>query len=841
MALVAWYPLNGDLESKGTFGDRLSNKGAIVNDFGKIGKCYDTTDNCLYTYNFPIMSGDSSYSIWAKSTKENKMLSGMPYTIGMTNNKYVDFAFLNDRKVAWNIGDGGSNTFNTVYGNALTSYETPIDGNWHHYVVTNNKSSGKATLFVDGNEVGYAYYREPTSTGLVIGEYLNASTMYLFKGLLNDFRAYDHILSKAEIKEIYKTPILKYSFDYPVIDPNISTQTNTDFNSILTGGENKSKKIGIIKYDNTYIVDNNYFTISYDVTIQDLTFEEGNTGLFRVMSYNILADGTVSYSNFISSSDKNGKGFLIGASDGSGEINLTQNGTYHIVRCYQLTNTASMINDWDINVRVDYITGGTLKIENLRVVLGTKEILYDGTNNVFYDETGLGNDGVLIGQDTFLPTSYSTESKIGEGCYVSKTKTDLGESTYGIIKCDNFTEVPEISVCFWAYVPETDKNTAENVFLGYSLDSSKYDLYIYRYQERMGAVMYGVSITTNSCLLRGQWNYIAITAQKVGNIKIYVNGKLERSGLIPSGVNWTKTSLIIGDVRQDRKLGFDGKIDDLIIYATALSENDIKKQYRDVAKIDSDGNLYCKKIDENIRKVEYLESSGSQWIDTGIKPNNTTEFEIVTETLKTGSKWDGCLLGSRSSTGANDSYVSWFNHYHLAELPSNSFIFGGKTYGLYQNGVPEDTSTKHIIKLRNKIFYIDDLIKESITNTQPNSDLPLYLFGLNQGGQVEPRRYMGKLYYCKIWKDGKLVRDFIPIISTEKGHIGEACLFDTVTNTYFYNQGTGKFTTNLDENTIDTNFTGKGIVNTNYFIEGKDIVKVINNENIIETNKIYEN
>lgn len=597
MALVAWYPLNGNLENKGAFGDMLSNKGAIVNDFGKIGKCYDTTNNCLYTYNFPIMSGDSSYSIWAKSTKENKMLSGMPYTIGMTNNKYVDFAFLNDRKVAWNIGDGGSNTFNTVYGNALTFYETPIDGNWHHYVVTNNKSSGKATLFVDGNKVGYAYYREPTSTGLVIGEYLNASTAYLFKGLLNDFRAYDHILSKAEIKEIYKTPILKYSFDYPVIDPNISIQTNTDFSSILTGGENKAKKIGIIKYDNTYIVDNNYFTISYDMTIQDLTFEDGNIGLLKVLSYNRLADGTVSYSNFISSSDKNGKGFLIGASDGSGEINLTQNGTYHIVRCYQLTNTASMINDWDINARVDYITGGTLKIENLRVVLGTKEILYDGTSNIFYDETGLGNNGILVGADTFLPTSYSTESKYGEGCYVSKTKTDLAENTYGIIKIPNFYEVPELSICFWVYVPLTDNNTDSNTFIGCSTSASNYGLWIRRVSTRLTATVYGKELTTSG-IQRAQWNYIVVTAQKTGNIKLYINGEMKTSGTIESGIDWADATLTIGDLRENRGLGFDGKLDDLIIYSTIISDDEIKKQYLNSTKIDNNGNLYCKEIIE---------------------------------------------------------------------------------------------------------------------------------------------------------------------------------------------------------------------------------------------------
>ena len=79
------------------------------------------------------------------------------------------------------------------------------------------------------------------------------------------------------------------------------------------------------------------------------------------------------------------------------------------------------------------------------------------------------------------------------------------------------------------------------------------------------------------------------------------------------------------------------------------------------------------------------------------------------------------------------------------------------------------------------------------------------------------------------------------MISTEEGHIGEACLFDTVENKYYYNQGTGKFITNLDESITNIDFTSKGIVNTDYIIEGKDKTKILNDGNIIEVNNLYEN
>ena len=46
-----------------------------------------------------------------------------------------------------------------------------------------------------------------------------------------------------------------------------------------------------------------------------------------------------------------------------------------------------------------------------------------------------------------------------------------------------------------------------------------------------------------------------------------------------------------------------------------------------------------------------------------------------------------------------------------------------------------------------------------------------------------------RLYYCKIWQNGELVRDFVPIWSAENG-VG---LLDLVENKIYTSQGTGAF------------------------------------------------
>ena len=45
------------------------------------------------------------------------------------------------------------------------------------------------------------------------------------------------------------------------------------------------------------------------------------------------------------------------------------------------------------------------------------------------------------------------------------------------------------------------------------------------------------------------------------------------------------------------------------------------------------------------------------------------------------------------------------------------------------------------------------------------------------------------IYSAKIYDNGALVRDFIPAL--DGGNI--PCMYDRITNQYFYNQGTGDF------------------------------------------------
>lgn len=50
-----------------------------------------------------------------------------------------------------------------------------------------------------------------------------------------------------------------------------------------------------------------------------------------------------------------------------------------------------------------------------------------------------------------------------------------------------------------------------------------------------------------------------------------------------------------------------------------------------------------------------------------------------------------------------------------------------------------------------------------------------------------------RIYSFKIYQSNTLIRNFVPAISYQQGHFGEACLYDTVNNVFYYSASIGSF------------------------------------------------
>jgi hypothetical protein len=64
MSLQVWLPLNGDLHNQGLSNITITNNGAIVDNNGKIGKCYSFDGTNDYIYGTYKITSNISFCCW---------------------------------------------------------------------------------------------------------------------------------------------------------------------------------------------------------------------------------------------------------------------------------------------------------------------------------------------------------------------------------------------------------------------------------------------------------------------------------------------------------------------------------------------------------------------------------------------------------------------------------------------------------------------------------------------------------------------------------------------------------------------------------------------------------
>ena len=186
-------------------------------------------------------------------------------------------------------------------------------------------------------------------------------------------------------------------------------------------------------------------------------------------------------------------------------------------------------------------------------------------------------------------------------------------------------------------------------------------------------------------------------------------------------------------------------------------------------------------------KLAYIQSSGTQYINTNLSMASGFRAEIYIEFTSLASSKLSCIIGAH-----NDS--SPYGRNFLAAQTSLFQI--GMGDGYYNFGSPT-TGEKYHIDISNKygnayckINGIGQPRSEAVTRTNSYSVNTLYLLAVH-GGESWFQKVSGNTYHCKIYStEGTLVRDYVPCIN-ESGEVG---LYDLVTQAFFGNSGTGVFT-----------------------------------------------
>ena len=187
----------------------------------------------------------------------------------------------------------------------------------------------------------------------------------------------------------------------------------------------------------------------------------------------------------------------------------------------------------------------------------------------------------------------------------------------------------------------------------------------------------------------------------------------------------------------------------------------------------------AKGLPSGYTKLEYIQSSGTQYIDTGVVANGNTGFTVdFSTTSAVSTSGYGSILGCLNSSSSR---------YEIGTYPDKS---GGKL--CYGSAIYNPYIT---VGNRLQISLLNGSIKtpngtETVGAQTFNVGVTITVFGRKRTDGSVDEFSKTKIYALTIYDNGNLVRDFIPCINAS----GEVGLYDLVEKQFYGNAGTGVFT-----------------------------------------------
>lgn len=264
----------------------------------------------------------------------------------------------------------------------------------------------------------------------------------------------------------------------------------------------------------------------------------------------------------------------------------------------------------------------------------------------------------------------------------------------------------------------------------------------------------------------------------------YITATYEGSG---SG-----SASISSDVNEgiDREQSIKVETTDKSVSATlVVSQEGLREKFipYDGDFILADGGTFNVLKDVNpYTEIEYIETTGTQYIDTGMIGDLDTSYEIE---ASTSSTTDGFMVLFGSRLSASSRVISTLVN------PKTNIVNDFGDYTSTRQSYPMTSNVRYRMfnsKSERSVYdYESGNIDTVTTKYTSNFETPTNLYiGYKSSVFTESMiNFQGRIYSCKIWQNDILVRDFIPVLDNE----GVACLYEKVSGEFYYNQGTGDF------------------------------------------------
>lgn len=180
-------------------------------------------------------------------------------------------------------------------------------------------------------------------------------------------------------------------------------------------------------------------------------------------------------------------------------------------------------------------------------------------------------------------------------------------------------------------------------------------------------------------------------------------------------------------------------------------------------------------FEKNYTAVSYIESSGTQYIDTGVYVTQDYRVECDVE-----------LTATVSTATVFGHYISTSDRFAVHAV-SSATKWRAWASGIQQD-LTESCAGRHIIKLDSSSL-TTSTGSLTFSGAAFTATIPMYIFALNHTGAVKYPTSM-RLYSFKVYNGDQLVRDYVPCYKNSTGVVG---LYDMANKKFYANAGTGSF------------------------------------------------
>ena len=184
-------------------------------------------------------------------------------------------------------------------------------------------------------------------------------------------------------------------------------------------------------------------------------------------------------------------------------------------------------------------------------------------------------------------------------------------------------------------------------------------------------------------------------------------------------------------------------------------------------------------LPDGYTRCEYLEDTGTQWINTNYIPISSTGLYIIAKNITKGDHvpMGGGMKNAKTAfhaprwikNGSSDFF--WKTQYNLTSYGSGSIYEGWMNY-------KNDKIAKLFTQGNEYIKELDDFGEERTVS--------LHLFDASHGSNYKGTSWKGRIYRAQITEGDNIIRDFIPCLDAD----GVPCMYDIIEPKAYYNEST---------------------------------------------------